>query len=197
MARWFIFLEITDPDVNMLLSSLRHIFTDEDMHHNIHITLKGPLKGKINRHQIESVSKNFCDETILLAGTGIFKTETDSVVYIRARNDKLWKVWLKPDYPRKKYGFNPHVTLYKGRDGLLANKIYEFLNRERIELLCRSFKITPYLSKQTPIFSDADNEKYPASFERLIEVGKIQRNILERAKQLMEEHENTLQLPLW
>lgn len=80
-------------------------------------------------------------EPLLISGVGKFTNASIHVVYLKASSSFLRGVWWKPDYPTRKYGFNPHVTIYGGNDGFAATEICKFLKKEQIELLCFNYVV--------------------------------------------------------
>ncbi len=190
MAGNFLFLEFTDEEIVYLLSSLRKIFTQKQIKTNIHITVRGPYAKTITEGEIKKADHTIKNDVILIAGVGRF-SDSRHTVYLKVRSDNLEKIWDKPDYPKSKYGFNPHITMYDGNNAQLAEGIYKFLENEKLELLCHSFKLTPYVSKQISLFKENDSATKGHHFFELSNRRKVRADILERAHKLVKYFDNT------
>jgi hypothetical protein len=99
----------------------------------------------------------------------------------------LKKIWWKPDFPIEKYGFNPHVTLFKGRESVLADEILKFLKHEDIALLCHDFRLTPYAAKQADMFP-VEPAPLNRQFLQLSNRRLIKADVLQRAANLIRRH---------
>lgn len=189
-AQKFLFLEFLDPAINGLLLGLRREFTSETLHSGIHVTVRGPYKSAIRESVIRRFQNLLEAEPILIHGIGMFSNPGEYVVYIRVSSNRLRSIWWKPDYPKSKFGFNPHISLYRGSDKILAEKIREFLDSEGLALICTEFRLTPYTSKQTELFS---LEKLPVEhlFLRLSNLRLVRADIIQRAANLVRSHQRT------
>lgn len=190
MIKNFLFLKLTDPEICSVLWSLREIFENEKKSgSNIHVTVRGPNKSIFNKEVIHNLYKKIEDDSIIIQSAGRFDNNKYQVVYVKVSSPNLHKIWRKPDYPKEEYGINPHITLYVGSDREYANCIYDFLKKENITLMCNSFELVPYQTKQMNI-PNIDNELdlFDEGFKRLIHTGKLSSDILERAKTLVSNH---------
>lgn len=185
--RQFLFLEFLDPEINGLLCGLRAVFSDEERHTNIHITIRGPYGKGIPVEEIEKYSALLDDEPLLIHGIGMFENQGNYVVYIRVPNKRLEKIWWKPDYPTQIYGFNPHISLYIGSDRLLAEKIQVFLKKEDLKLLCRDFRLTRFTSRQKEMFP-FDPLPIEHNLTRLSNRRLVKPGIVKRAELVVSAH---------
>jgi len=187
MAKIFVFLEFNDPEIKSFLSELRHIISNGgNASDQVHITLRGPFKKARPKHMLESFEACLNDEPILISGVGRFYANEKCVVYLKVSSPYLKKVWYKPDYPIRKYGFNPHITLYEGfRES--GDKVYEFLLKEDISLLSFDYSVTQYFSKNMSLFSRSIQRYSEKDFRKLIVHSRIKSGILDRAKNLASE----------
>ncbi|WP_405226858.1 2'-5' RNA ligase family protein [Lentisalinibacter sediminis] len=183
----FLFLEFLDPEINALLWGLRREFGEGQASSDIHITVRGPYDRNISREEIRSLQRTLDAHPILIHGAGIFHNPGSSVVFLRVKSDSLKDIWWKPDFPIEKFGFNPHITIYKGSDPQLAQKIYDFLREESLALVCHEFRLSPYVSKQSDLFPleslPRDRQFLSLSNRRL-----VRPDILQRAAKLMAAH---------
>ena len=184
----FLFLEFLDPAINGLLLRLRREFTGEDLSSSIHVTVRGPYKSSIKDSVVRRFQRLLEGEPILIHGIGMFANPSEFVVYIKVSSERLRRIWWKPDYPKSKYGLNPHISLYRGSDGALAEKISNFLDAEGLKLICTEFRLTPYTSKQTELFL---LESLPVEhlFLRLSNLRLVRADIVQRAANLVRTHQ--------
>ncbi len=194
LVRYFVFLEICDADICELLNELRSVFNQKKFKLGIHVTLRGPYVKPIDQNNLNEWFHKIKDSSILIANAGIFENEAESVVYLSvstAQNSKnLSAITRKFDYPKNRFNFNPHVTLYAGKDKALARKIYEFLHKEQIELVCHTFELAVYASNlQAELFPEPRPPMH-GEISSLISMRKISPEILVRARQLVEQHKH-------
>lgn len=183
----FICLELLDPEVHALLNGLMHEFGGQPGGRCIHITVRGPYYRTISVDAIEGFQKVLEQYPILIHGAGLFTNPDEFIVYTKVYSENLKQVWRKPDYPIKEYGFNPHLTLYKGQDGGLAKEIYSFLEKENLKLLCYKFRLTTYVSKQAELFP----EEEPLRNQHFLEQSNwrlIYPDILQRAENVVSNY---------
>ncbi len=190
-AKYFVFLEICDADICELLNGLRSVFNERVFKAGIHVTLRGPYVNPIDEKDLDEWFQKIKASAILIANAGMFENETENIVYLRvstAHNSKnLSAITRKFDYPKNRFDFNPHVTLYAGSDKVKAKRIYEFLRREQIELACHSFELSVYTSTpQSELFPEP-TPSMKGEISSLISLGKISPEILVRARRLVEE----------
>ncbi len=187
----FLFLEFLDPEINDLLFQLRNQFTGGNLSSRIHVTVRGPYKSSIKVSVVRRFQSVLEGEPILIQGVGMFSNPNEFIVYIKVYSEGLRKIWWKPDYPKNKYGFNPHISLYKGRDKALAEKIIKFLNGEGIRFVCSEFRLAPYTSKQTELFS-FDPFSVEHHFRRSSSTHLGREEIVQRATELVRSHQQML-----
>lgn len=189
-TKYFVFLEIRDADICELLNSLRSIFNQRNFKSGIHVTLRGPYVKPISEAKLADWFNKIRAHSILIANVGMFENESESVVYLKvstANNSKsLSGITRKFDFPKSKFNFNPHITLYVGNDKILAHKIYDFLRRENIELVCHSFELSVYAStSQFELFSQPI-PSMKGEVASLIFSRRISPEILVRARRLID-----------
>jgi hypothetical protein len=117
-----------------------------------HLTIQGPFDEKVPLKKITILKRRMKNDVLFIGNPGLFETDRGVALFLRIASDNLARVWFKPDYPIEKYGFNPHITIYEGKDITKASKALEFLKKNRVELLCREFDIVQYVPKQFDMF---------------------------------------------
>jgi len=104
-----------------------------------------------------------------------------------ANNSKnLSTITRKFDYPKNKFDFNPHITLYAGNDNDLAQRIYEFMRKEQIEFVCHSFELSVYASNPQSELFPMQASSMKGSISNLIAARKVSPEIFVRARRLVE-----------
>lgn len=178
----FLFLEVTDPEINCLLNRLRYELTGKTHNTNIHITVRGPLKIRASEDESSKWKRVLKNEPVLIANPGIFRNEGVYVVYLGINSKHLRSIWYKPDFPVKTFGFNPHISMYVGKNEQYAEEILKFLKKERVELITTHYEITAYTSKQEDLFAESPPPE--STIIRLYETGRVRPQIVERARNL-------------
>ena len=100
----------------LLLEKLRDVFYGRKVDKRLHVTVRGPFTTYPDHESLASVKSSADENRILISGVGCFVNEKVSVVYLRVQGKWLRQIWLKPDFPVSKFGFNPHITMYEGGD---------------------------------------------------------------------------------
>ena len=185
--RGFIFLQFLDAEINTFLSGLRREFGNSKTESSIHVTVRGPYSGRISGKIIAKYEDIIRHDPIRIRGIDIFQNQTGNVVYIRVHSDSLKKIWWKPDFPVKKFGFNPHITLHETPDIEFARTISDFLKKENIELICHEFRLIPFVSKQGEFFP-FDPSLRDRRFGELSGRPHVRPDILHRAATVVEEY---------
>ncbi len=189
LTKYFVFLEICDADICELLNGLRSVFNRKNFKSGIHVTLRGPYLNPVNEKDMDEWLQKIKASAILIANAGMFENTYESIVFLRvstAHNSKnLSAITRKFDYPKNRFDFNPHITLYAGKDKELAKNIFEFLRKEQIELACHSFELSVYASNpQSELFPEP-MPSMKGEISSLISLGKVSPEILVRARQLV------------
>jgi len=187
MHQYFLFLEIKERDIVSLLTNLQNIFDDRKHNTNIHITVRGPYSTPIKKTVMKKYTELMTYDVLEFSGIGMFSNPEESVVYMSVNSPNLERIWYKPTYPKSRYGFNPHITLYRGNDADYAEKIYKFLSKENINLLCSEFEFTMYTSKQFRLLDYVDTFSIERKFDRLINSGRIKDGIFDRAAKISHD----------
>ncbi len=178
MAKRFVFLEIRDPEINALVGWLREAAMGAPSRHNVHITIRGPYSREVPEPQLARYQNVLRSDPIVLEGFGSFQAAGRHVVYLKVQHPKLRKVWWKPDFPIKTYGFNPHVTIFEGADEVRAQTILDFLRKERLSVLTWDFEVTARVSDHRDLFTEPLRKAEP--FLKLVNKGLVRADILNR-----------------
>ena len=186
--RILLFLVLKNKRINSLLHILRKIFNGKDNNSDIHITVRGPFKGKIKTELIENIKNEMLYDVIKIEGVGAFKNGDQNFVFLKIDSPNLENIWNKPGFPKSKHGFNPHITLYKGTNSDRADKILSFLKAEEIRLLCEEFEFMSYDLLQRSIPEEQD---LVDSFMGLEISGNIKKGLIERANNLLGNENET------
>src|SRR5687768_9348826 len=136
--RHFVLLEIADPTVNAFLWSVRRILgRPRRKEPPVHITIRGPYETGDAKQAVLDQSRRILEGDVLqIAGVGTFSNPGEHVVYFKVNSAHLRDVWWKPSFPIEKYGFEPHISIYRGPDGNLADVVTRFMAAQNIVLNC-------------------------------------------------------------
>lgn len=190
-TKYFVFLEICDEDIAIFFNSLRTIFNQKEFKSKIHVTLRGPYKNPVGEKQLDEWYRKIGSSSILIANPGIFENGEEYFVYLRVstanKSKNLSRITRKFDFPKNKFDFNPHITLYVGGNKMLAYKIYEFLREERIEFVCNSFELSVYASTPQSELFPVQAPSIKGSVLNLISSRKVSPEIYVRARRIVEE----------
>lgn len=163
----FVFLEITDSEINEYFSAIRSTLYRRADRNRSHLTVRGPYYKEILEKNIQRWESKIESDTLFLGSIDQFNNKKEFVVYIRVESDNLRKIWRKPDYPVEKYGFNPHITLYRGRNDNYARAIADLLKERRLEFICSEFHLTTYVSKQMDMIDNFLEKDGTVSFKHM------------------------------
>lgn len=182
----FVFLEILDPEINSTLFDIKQILTGKRPKRPIHLTIRGPYDQRVPQDVLEQCQKIMQYDVIRISDVGKFHNPGEEVVYFRVDSPNLREIWWKPDYPIEKYGFEPHVSLYRGPDKHLADIVADFLEKEEIEMLCAEFRIVSYLHQQMELFPPPT--PISENYSRHINSKRIKPDFLSRLKHLISSY---------
>ena len=128
MKNKVLLLNIRNKEIDSLFNELR-----SDYHNSIpsfpHITIRGP-RQKFNESTIEKVEKVIQTISIEVVGLDIMEYKNLYFCVFKVNSPELKDIWDKPDFPIRKFGFKPHITLYKGNKKI-AKKIKNKIESEK------------------------------------------------------------------
>lgn len=166
----------------LLLEKLRDVFFGRKVDKRLHVTIRGPFTTYPDHESLASVKSSADENRLLISGVGCFVSEKVSVVYLRVQGKWLRQIWLKPDFPVSKFGFNPHITMYEGSDHDRAKKVLKFLRLNNVELIVEDFGLAITTLRQKTLFDEAET---PESKNPV--VGQLSSLTLDRARQAFED----------
>jgi hypothetical protein len=184
-SKSFVFVELLDPEVIAVLTALRTILSDKIQKTSIHITLRGPYRTDAIWSFLEKMNEESFLDPIFFNGFDKFSNADQNIVYVKAQSELFDRFLYKPDFPKKIFGSNPHVTIYEGSNKIKADAIYQFLKKEKFYFICKHYKFTPFIKKQQLNLDFSAQSLYTEeNFVNLIQQGKINSGILTRAEKL-------------
>ncbi|MGN6971618.1 hypothetical protein ACTHSM_06080 [Neisseria sp. P0009.S001] len=128
MKNKILLLNIRNKEIDNLFNELR-----SNYHNSIpsfpHITIRGP-RYKFNDSTIEKVEKVIQTISIEVVGLDIMEYKNLYFCVFKVNSPALKDIWDKPDFPIREFGFNPHITLYKGNKNI-AKKIKNKIESEK------------------------------------------------------------------
>lgn len=136
-------LEIHDEAIRELFQTVRKHVSNGKVPKTPHLTIRGPYSGHIPRNVPAEVARKLGgDVRFEVAGVGRFDSASEHVVYLNIIDDnkKLRKVWWKPDFPLKDFGFKPHITVFRGSKAE-ADHVFDFLEKQHIYFSITTYKL--------------------------------------------------------
>lgn len=174
----FVFLEITDRNLNFLFAAIAQAIYGQRPAQPTHLTIRGPYAGRVPNGVVRHCRSILEQDVLRIADVGRFNNENEEVVFLRVDSPNLRRVWWKPDYPIGKFGFNPHISLYRGKDVALAEALELFFRHEGIELFCAEFRLVSAVTRQQEMLvPPVPVSLFP--FHAILD-GKIRENFLSR-----------------
>lgn len=144
----FVFLEILDPDFNYFYETFAEIVTGIRPRKPPHLTVRGPYDSPISAQAMQSFNKGLGSSVLEISSVGRFSNHDEEVVYLKVSGGSLRSIWWKPDYPISKFGYNPHISLYRGDDHWLAEKLERFGPLRRVKFLCAEYRLVTRVSSK-------------------------------------------------
>ena len=186
MAKFFIFLEITDPEINALIWAMTEIITGQAPRQPFHMTVRGPYDEPICMFTLKWCQDVMRYDVPKIGQVGRFRNPGEETVYLHVNSPNLRKIWWKREFSIGKFGFNPHISLYRGPDAQFADRIAAFLENEKITLLCAEYRFVPHVTKQLDLFP----LKVPITkqFLGLLNSGRIHITFLMRLERMVREY---------
>jgi hypothetical protein len=122
MAKYFVFLMIEDSLLRKYLD-LAIFALNPDEQWYAHVTVAGPFSRKIELPRVLDFHQQ-----ISIFGAGRFDNGPRQTVYLHVDSIDLPLHMYKPDFKDAV----PHITLYNGTDGELADQLYDELSHQRL-----------------------------------------------------------------
>lgn len=141
-AQQILTLEVKDKKIQDLFVDLRSRFNRVGkIPSSPHVTIRGPYKTAVSSRRSKQIMQRLSHEPKLrLSGVGRFELPDCHVVYLSVQGEVLRKVWWKPDFPIHQFGFNPHITVFKG-DKEAADRVFEELSNHTVDHSIESFEL--------------------------------------------------------
>lgn len=186
LATGFVLLEITQPEIRSLLWRMQWILSGTAPRHPVHVTLRGPYVRRIAPEILDKSRELLCSDTLRIGGVGRFR-KPEEVVFLRVDSPNLRKVCWKPDYP-KKDGYEPHISLYRGRDAAFAARLADFLAREALEFSCAEYKL--WVHRRASLHLESREDRAAAFSEAGVSFGSGQAEpqLLARLRQFLDDY---------
>jgi hypothetical protein len=182
-ARYFVFVEFTDPQVRSTLNSLSQAIRGKKAGDEAHVTVRGPYTQRPDPQLLSQWSEKLAGHAVLIADVGMFETPKGYAVFLHAKSKAFKDIWWKPDFPGGKATGTPHVTIFETTSFERAKAVRNFLKAEAIEIVTYGGVLTVYTSKQHSLLSKDEHlflnrNKLPQ--ERI----SIKEGLLKRAEKL-------------
>ena len=186
MAKQFVFLEILEPEINNLILAITEIVSGRRSTGPAHLTVRGPYDGPISESVLAACRSAMRFDVLRIANVGRFSNLNEEVVYFQVDSPNLRKIWWKPKFAIGRYGFNPHFSLYRGKDRNWADLVAQFLEGERIELLCAEYRFISSATDQMQLLPpDIQTSQH---FSSLLNTGRVHPTFLTRLTKLADQY---------
>lgn len=191
MAASVLLLEITDPEVNALLWRLRGAVSGRRGQAAVHMTVRGPYANGADPEALERARSVMAKDVLQIHGYGRFSNPDGEVVFLRVDSPNLKKVWWKRDFE----GFTPHISIYRGTDGRLADVVEAFLKQAKVSIYCAEFRFAWHQLGQRNLFDR--NEPTISAMNLLAEQGRLDIELVDRLEEeLSKYHRRLASLPV-
>lgn len=139
MSTYFYAVAIQDDFIRSYLDLLRFIANPNEKR-TAHITVRGPYSKKVN---LEKQSKMIHGENVQVVGVDKFYSQSQNTLFLRCESKGLREIWLKKGHP-----YNPHITIYDGKDRLLADSLLEIMSKYHISFHFPASQLYPLLIRK-------------------------------------------------
>lgn len=113
-------------NIRLLVNAIR-VIAEENQRTQVHITVRGPYRKRLGHTKEEKYSSTIQGKTIQVKGvSNFFSSNQNTVFFDCEENPDLRKIWKKTTYK----DYNPHITLYDGKDNIFAHELFEVLKRD-------------------------------------------------------------------
>lgn len=154
VRQYFLLLELTDPAVTAFFWSVRSILSGSRVLSPIHVTLRGPYESEDSKHDaLEAARKQLLGDVLQIGDVGRFSNRNEEVVYFKVNSPNLQAASWKRDYPVARYGFEPHISVYRGEDSEFADAAAQFLASRNIQVNCAEYRIVWHETTQPNLFA--------------------------------------------
>jgi hypothetical protein len=149
-------IKIDDKKIATILNFIKYICSPNSKT-EIHLSVRGPYKVKLSATKIEELNNIVKGALIRVNELSNFFLYNQNTVYLRCISNIVKKVWNKTGY-----GYNPHLTLYDGKDAQFAFELYETLKDIEIDIQFSASNLILYdtekLDASTLLAIGIDNE---------------------------------------
>lgn len=134
MTKWFSVLYFDDADVQAFLD-IMICLADPSEKNQAHVTLRGPFPTKSDAANYPALMHG---TIVSVLGEGAFFQEHQSTVFLRCDSELIQQNWFK-----RGLGYQPHITIYDGKDRPFAKKLLSLLKGHRLFFAIRAGEILP------------------------------------------------------
>lgn len=138
MAKYFVFLFVEDARLRQYLDLAIYALNPREKW-PAHVTVAGPFARKI-----EAPRALEFEQEVSILGRGRFENGVHHTVYLHVGSPALAAHIQKPDYKNA----IPHLSLYNGRDAIIAEELYSALGEYRPFGVFRTRRLAVVESKQ-------------------------------------------------
>lgn len=180
----FVIAQLKDIEVVAFIIQMQTLLDNKKVFKMLpHVTLRGPYKETISSEILEKVKQNI-PSPIVIEGSDFFDNPQGFVVYFNTNIKTKKENWWKPTYPKNKYGANPHVTIYKGKNKILTENIVKYFNSSGFKIKCYDCEIKIHRSSGQQLSLFNENSKFIEECLKF-KLNKYYKDILNDIKDLL------------
>lgn len=135
-------VKITEPNISSILNFIKYLCAPNSKT-EVHLSLRGPYKKKLTTEAIQEYTEIIKGSLIEVYDTGNFFSTKQNTVFYRCKGNQIRKVWYK-----KNYGYNPHLTIYDGKDKDFAEELYKLLTKVNLNFTFTASELILYDSSK-------------------------------------------------
>jgi hypothetical protein len=133
-------IKIQDVEISSILNFVKLLCAPTSKT-EIHLSVRGPYKSPLKSEKLSKYNKIIKNSEISIIDFANFFSENQNTVFLKCEGEELKKVWKKTTYLHE---YNPHLTLYDGRNKEFANTLYQILRKRNINIEFTSSELIAY-----------------------------------------------------
>ena len=126
-------VKILDREISSILNFIK-LLCAPNSKTEVHLSIRGPYKSKLKPNKIAEYNELVKNSRVTITEVGNFFQENQNTVFLKCESETIEKIWKKTTYKKTIYGYNPHLTLYDGKDKDFAYMLYETLHQRSIDI---------------------------------------------------------------
>jgi len=97
----------------------------------MHLSVRGPYSSPLKPRKVSEYNEQIKNSEIKIIDIGNFFSNEQNTVFLKCDGQALKRIWKKTTYTHE---YNPHLTLYDGKNKDFAHELYTLLSKRYINL---------------------------------------------------------------